>query len=78
MKGDRFQMPDLDYLECQGFQSSTIVDWRTRIIFGRAIKPGLKDVITFHGSNFDEAAQAFRDSVDDYLAVKNESLSGLS
>ena len=29
---------------------------------------GLRDVITFEGATFSEVEQAFRDSVDDYLA----------
>jgi predicted HicB family RNase H-like nuclease len=29
---------------------------------------GLKDVITFEGETFAEVEQAFRDSIDDYLA----------
>jgi predicted HicB family RNase H-like nuclease len=29
---------------------------------------GLRDVVTFEGATFAEAEQAFRDSVDDYLA----------
>jgi predicted HicB family RNase H-like nuclease len=29
---------------------------------------GLRDVITFEGETFAEVAQAFRDSIDDYLA----------
>ncbi len=33
---------------------------------GRII--GLRDVITFEGSTFAEVEQAFRDSIDDYLA----------
>ncbi|WP_295878643.1 hypothetical protein [uncultured Thiohalocapsa sp.] len=33
---------------------------------GRAI--GLRDVITFDGESYAEVQQAFRDSVDDYLA----------
>jgi predicted HicB family RNase H-like nuclease len=30
---------------------------------------GLRDVITFEGKTFAEVEQAFRDSIDDYLAV---------
>ncbi len=29
---------------------------------------GLRDVVTFEGENFAEVEQAFRDSIDDYLA----------
>jgi predicted HicB family RNase H-like nuclease len=34
--------------------------------FGRVI--GLRDVITFEGDTYAEVEQAFRDSIDDYLA----------
>src|SRR3546814_12991349 len=33
---------------------------------------GLRDVVTFAGATADELAQAFRDSIDDYLAFSAE------
>jgi predicted HicB family RNase H-like nuclease len=36
------------------------------VFHGRAA--GLRDVITFEGTSFAEVEQAFRDSIDDYLA----------
>ena len=36
------------------------------VFFGRVA--GLRDVITFEGTTFAEVEQAFRDSIDDYLA----------
>ena len=33
---------------------------------------GLRDVITFEGATFAEVEQAFRDSIDDYLAFCTE------
>lgn len=33
---------------------------------GRVV--GLRDVITFEGTTFEDVEQAFRDSIDDYLA----------
>lgn len=36
------------------------------IFVGRVV--GLRDVITFEGAGFAEVEQAFRDSIDDYLA----------
>lgn len=36
------------------------------VFVGRVV--GLRDVITFEGATFTEVEQAFRDSVDDYLA----------
>lgn len=42
------------------------VDADDGVFAGRVI--GLRDVITFEGSSFAEVEQAFRDSIDDYLA----------
>ena len=39
---------------------------KERIFFGTVL--GIKDVITFQGTTVDELEQAFKDSVDDYLA----------
>lgn len=36
------------------------------VFFGRVL--GLRDVITFEGETFAEVEQAFRDSIEDYLA----------
>ena len=36
------------------------------VFFGRVA--GLRDVITFEGTTFAEVEQAFRESIDDYLA----------
>jgi predicted HicB family RNase H-like nuclease len=36
-------------------------------VFGGRVA-GLRDVITFEGTTFAEVEQAFRDSIDDYLA----------
>ena len=36
------------------------------VFFGRVA--GLHDVVTFEGTTFAEVEQAFRDSIDDYLA----------
>lgn len=33
---------------------------------------GLRDVITFEGDSYSEVEQAFRDSIDDYLAFCSE------
>jgi predicted HicB family RNase H-like nuclease len=33
---------------------------------------GLRDVVTFEGGSFEEVEQAFRESVDDYLAFCQE------
>ncbi len=51
-------------LEYKGY--AAIVEPEDGVFAGRVI--GLRDVITFEGANFAEVEQAFRDSVDDYLA----------
>jgi len=54
--------PLLTYKEYKGqFE----VDIEAGIIFGRVL--GIRDVITFKGKTVEEATQAFKDSVDDYL-----------
>ena len=42
------------------------VEAEDAVFFGRVA--GLRDVITFEGTTFAEVEQAFRDSIDDYLA----------
>lgn len=49
----------------KGYTGTIAVDVEANIIHGEVV--GLKDVITFQGATAVEAAQAFRDSVDDYL-----------
>ncbi len=51
-------------LEYEGYLGT--VDAQDGTFTGRVI--GLRDVITFEGETFTEVEQAFRDSVDDYLA----------
>jgi predicted HicB family RNase H-like nuclease len=51
-------------LEYQGYFGTIEAD--EGIFMGRVA--GLRDVITFGGTTFAEVEQAFRDSVDDYLA----------
>jgi predicted HicB family RNase H-like nuclease len=46
------------------------VDEVQGIIHGRIT--GIKDVVTFEGKTVEEIVQAFRDSVDDYLAFCEE------
>ena len=53
-------------LTYKGYTGVCEVDVEAGVIFGRGI--GLKDVITFQGETVAAAIQAFRDSVDDYLA----------
>lgn len=51
-------------LEYKGYLGAVDVDDGT--FMGRVV--GLRDVVTFDGRDFAEVEQAFRDSVDDYLA----------
>lgn len=64
----------------RGFVGAPKIDVEANVIRGRV--DNTRDTITFFGKTVDEAAQAFRDSVDDYLAycaelgVAPESLRG--
>src|SRR5713101_3599686 len=51
-------------LEYKGYTG--IVEPEDGVFAGRVI--GLRDVITFEGASFAAVEQAFRDSIDDYLA----------
>ncbi len=50
----------------KGYTGTVEFDDEAGILFGHV--DNLTDVITFHGTSVDEVRQAFRDSVDDYLA----------
>ena len=51
-------------LEYRGYFGTIEAD--NGVFVGRVT--GLRDVITFEGTTFSEVEQAFRDSIDDYLA----------
>lgn len=51
-------------LEYKGYLGTVEAD--DGVFIGRV--NGLKDVITFEGASYPEVEQAFRDSIDDYLA----------
>ena len=53
-------------LTYKGYTGVCEIDVEAGVIFGRVT--GLKDVITFQGETVAAAIQAFRDSVDVYLA----------
>jgi predicted HicB family RNase H-like nuclease len=55
-------------LEHKGYIGT--VEAEDGVFFGRVA--GLRDVITFEGTTFAEVEQAFRDSIDDYLAFCTE------
>ncbi|MBW4523941.1 MAG: hypothetical protein KME18_01920 [Phormidium tanganyikae FI6-MK23] len=49
----------------KGYRGKYEVDTNTGIVFGRVLD--IRAVVTFKSKTKEEAAQAFRDSVDDYL-----------
>ena len=51
-------------LEYKGYLGMVEAD--DGVFAGRVV--GLRDIVTFEGSTFAEVEQAFRDSIDDYLA----------
>ena len=53
-------------MKYKGYIGQVTYDDEARLFHGRVI--GLKDVITFQGKTADEINQAFKDSVDHYLA----------
>lgn len=52
-------------MKYKGYFGEVTYDDEAKIFHGDVI--GLKDVITFQGTNALEIEQAFRDSIDDYL-----------
>lgn len=54
----------------KGYKGHFEVDAEAGIIFGRVL--GIRDVVTFKGKTVEEAIQAFKDSVDDYLEFCQE------
>lgn len=52
-------------LEYKGYIGS--IDADDGVFHGRVI--GLRDMVTFEGTTYAEVEQAFRESVDDYLAM---------
>lgn len=52
-------------MKYKGYIGNVEYDDKAKIFHGEII--GLRDVITFQGTNVNELEQAFKDSVDDYL-----------
>lgn len=52
------------------YTGTVTFDDEAEIFHGEVV--GLRDVVTFQGSSVSELKQAFRDSVDDYLAFCQE------
>jgi predicted HicB family RNase H-like nuclease len=57
-------------LNYKGYSGQIEVDIEAGILFGRVL--GIRDVVTFKGATVEEAVQAFRDSIDDYLEFCQE------
>lgn len=53
-------------MEYKGYTARVEFDDDAGVLFGEVLN--LRDVVTFQGRTVDELRQAFRDSVDDYLA----------
>lgn len=54
-------------LEYKGYVGALRVEVEDGVIAGRVL--GIRDIVTFEGDNVAEATKAFRDSVDEYLAM---------
>lgn len=57
-------------LEYKGYRGHVIFDEEAGYFHGEVVD--LKDVITFQGTSVDELTQAFKESVEDYLAFCEE------
>jgi len=53
-------------MEFKGYQGEVEFDSQAGVFHGELIN--IRDVVTFEGRSVDELEQAFRESVDDYLA----------
>lgn len=53
-------------MKYKGYTGHVEYDDQAKIFHGEVL--GIKDVVTFQGTTVDEIEQAFKDSVDDYLA----------
>lgn len=58
-------------MKYKGYIGDVIFDDEAKLFHGEVL--GLKDVITFQGTNVEEIETAFRDSIDDYLGWCKES-----
>lgn len=57
-------------MKYKGYTGHVEYDDEAKIFHGDVL--GIKDVVTFQGTTVDEIEQAFKDSVDDYLAFCEE------
>lgn len=51
----------------KGYTGHAVYDDEAGLIHGQVI--GIRDVVTYQGRTVDDLRQAFRDSIDDYLAM---------
>ena len=54
-------------MEYKGYTARVVFDEEAGVLFGEV--EGLRDVVTFEATNVKDLAVAFRQSVDDYLAM---------
>lgn len=57
-------------MKYKGYTGHVVYDDEARIFHGEVL--GIKDVVTFQGTNVAEIEKAFKDSVEDYLAFCKE------
>ncbi len=57
-------------MKYKGYTGHVEYDDEAKIFHGEVL--GIKDVVTFQGTNVAEIEKAFKDSVDDYLAFCHE------
>jgi len=57
-------------MQYKNYFGEVTFDSEAKIFHGEVV--GLKDVITFQGKTVEELEQAFKDSVENYLAWSNE------
>src|SRR5580658_7340073 len=57
-------------MKYKGYTGHVEYDDEAKIFHGEVL--GIKDVVTFQGITVDEIEQAFKDSIDDYLAFCKE------
>ena len=54
-------------MDYKGYTARVVFDEQAGVLFGEV--EGLRDVVTFEATNTSELATAFRESVEDYLAL---------
>ena len=57
-------------MQYKGYRGQFEVDEEAGLLHGEVV--GLRDVVTFQGRTTKEVQQAFKDSIDDYLAFCQE------